>query len=1281
MRHDNETLKILQYNTRKSREVMAELFRRDQIYDQDIIAIQEPYRNPLQNTSHHPARDRFHLLYFDSKLTRTCLFVNKRIAPSTWSVEYINEDICLLRLTTRQDRVCLYNVYNEPGEEDPTRTLRLLSRELSAADPADHLVVLGDFNLHHPQWSDVWTRSPSREASVLLDMLIQYHLWQVTPPGMKTHRCQSSDTTIDLTFCTSALHQRLIRCKVADDLDCDSDHLPISIWLSWQWNHSTAQRSRKWQSTDTDRLRSAVQRELHRAEPLDWDTPQALDDQVEHLVHSLTTGVNDSTPWKNPSAYSVPGFDEECKKACAETQRLRRKWQSTRSEQDWRAYTQARNAKGRLIRRLLQDTHRQNITDAASTPHGIWKLAKWATRRQAGPVASITPALRKQDGSLEAGAEGKVNLLRSAFFPPPVQADLSDTLGYDYPTPCSCPPITDSEVLRAVNRSSPNKAPGPDGIINGILQKVLDLILPKLVRLFNASWNMGYFPRHFKQSITVVLRKAGKEDDSQPKAYRPIALLNTIGKVMEAVIGNRLMWLAEKFELLPASHIGGRKMTSTEDAIHSLLAQIHKAWDQKQVASLLLLDVSGAFDNVSHPRLLHNLRKRRIDPVTIKWISSFLSDRTTAVVLPEFAGRAESVFTGVPQGSPLSLTLYLFYNADLLEQCANDKVNTLGYIDDVSLLAVGATPQHNTQALKVAHRKAQSWAKKHGSVFGVSKYTLVHFARSPWANTKHPLRLPDITIVPETSCRYLGLQIDNRLEWTDHIQRVSQTATRRLTALSALASSSWGANLTTLRLVYRAMILPQLLYGCSAWYKIRTHRRAGHAHKQQSQAVRQLAPIQRRAAQIITGAFRTTATSAVEIEAHLLPLDQLMEQMSLHAALRLAINRTHCSVQVNEDWRGARMPPLTLHTKLLKKRYGIGPGTLEYRIPYLVTPWWQPPKVYIDNTPEDGIAQHATIRAKADTTCVYTDGSCVNGNVGAAAVILSDPNSGASAVMHERSLHLGSDTQSNVYVAELNGILLALEVIRTELQTCNKKATIFSDNQGALKALREPSNTSGQSVLVKILQVWDDIRVQGSKVDFRWIPAHRGIPGSDAADAAAKRATSVPPDHAAHQDKMTLLTTAKKRINTDIHQDWEYVWSHAKHGHSLRSLGRKPDKANLTLHRNLPRAISSIISQMRTGKIGLRAYLYGIDRTETKQCTCNQGIQDVEHILLRCRDWIAEREEMWAGGKPMLNLKNILNDHKMVVRAAQMMMKTGLLTQFHAAADSIGIIRRRSDDG
>ena len=261
----------------------------------------------------------------------------------------------------------------------------------------------------------------------------------------------------------------------------------------------------------------------------------------------------------------------------------------------------------------------------------------------------------------------------------------------------------------------------------------------------------------------------------------------------------------------------------------------------------------------------------------------------------------------------------------------------MGYIDDVSLLAIGSTPQHNTQALKVAHREAQKWAKKHGSVFATSKYTLVHFPRNSRVDTTHPLRLPGITIKPALSCKYLGLEIDNTLVWKEHIQRIQQKALQRLTALSSLASSTWGANLATLRQVYQAMILPQLLYGCSTWYQTRENRRQGQPYRSRSVIGRLLAPIQKRAAQIITGAFRTTATNAVEVEAHLLPLDQQMEKLSLQTSLRIISGSTYNTIGLGQ--KGSEKAPLSHHIRILRKHHKLNSTNLELRHPYIVPPW------------------------------------------------------------------------------------------------------------------------------------------------------------------------------------------------------------------------------------------------------------------------------------------------------------------------------------------------------
>jgi hypothetical protein len=280
-------------------------------------------------------------------------------------------------------------------------------------------------------------------------------------------------------------------------------------------------------------------------------------------------------------------------------------------------------------------------------------------------------------------------------------------------------------VERAIQEATPVKAPGPDGIPNRALQLATAWIKPHLVTVFNQSLHLGYCPKHFKESITVVLRKQGKDNYSIPGSYRPIGLLNTIGKVMDAIIAQSLSYVAETHGLLPSTHMGSRRGRSTEHSIHHIIDKIYEAWNRGrgQVASLLLLDVSGAFDNVSHQRLLHNLRKRKIDEKTVLWIASLLEDRYTRISVDGFKTERHRVRTGTVQGSPLSPILYIFYNADLIDKCnLADDTTATGFIDDVAILTWGATTMETCSKLQQAIQTAERWTKTHASVFSPSKF-------------------------------------------------------------------------------------------------------------------------------------------------------------------------------------------------------------------------------------------------------------------------------------------------------------------------------------------------------------------------------------------------------------------------------------------------------------------------------------------------------------------------------------------------------------------------------
>ena len=145
----------------------------------------------------------------------------------------------------------------------------------------------------------------------------------------------------------------------------------------------------------------------------------------------------------------------------------------------------------------------------------------------------------------------------------------------------------------------------------------------------------------------MFIPKEGKKDYSNPSAYRPIALLNTLGKALESIVATRLKDISEKNDLLPKTQFGARPNRSTETALYLLRERILAIRALDKIPSLLALDVQKAFDNVSHRRLIHNLRKRRVPNRITGWIYSFLSDRSTSVRLLDFESSTEKVDLGI----------------------------------------------------------------------------------------------------------------------------------------------------------------------------------------------------------------------------------------------------------------------------------------------------------------------------------------------------------------------------------------------------------------------------------------------------------------------------------------------------------------------------------------------------------------------------------------------------------------------------------------------------------
>ena len=205
----------------------------------------------------------------------------------------------------------------------------------------------------------------------------------------------------------------------------------------------------------------------------------------------------------------------------------------------------------------------------------IWQVARYM-KPGAHSAFDKIPPLKKSDGSVTREKSEQAAELLKTFFPP-LPETIEDEGGHPQRSPVEMPRVTMGEIERRLFAASPWKAPGDDGIPVGVWKQIWPVVRDQVLCLFQTSLDEGSLPSQWRNAKIIPLRKPDKPNYTLAKAYRPISLLATLGKILESVVADRISYMVEEYGLLPTNHFGARKKRSTEQALTLLQEHIYRA--------------------------------------------------------------------------------------------------------------------------------------------------------------------------------------------------------------------------------------------------------------------------------------------------------------------------------------------------------------------------------------------------------------------------------------------------------------------------------------------------------------------------------------------------------------------------------------------------------------------------------------------------------------------------------------------------------------------------------